>query len=54
MTDTQEEAILVNVEGLMIITLNRPEAMNAINGALAHGILNAVPRLGRFRCIRKH
>ena len=27
------------------LTLNRPEAMNAINGALSHGLLNAVREL---------
>lgn len=45
MSDT-EEAILVERRGrVMIITLNRPEAMNAINGALSHGLLNAVKEL---------
>lgn len=29
----------------MVITLNRPEAMNAINGALSHGLLDAVKEL---------
>ncbi len=29
----------------MIITLNRPDAMNAINGALSHGLWNAVQEL---------
>ena len=29
----------------MVITLNRPEAMNAINGALSNGLLNAVREL---------
>ena len=29
----------------MVITLNRPEAMNAINGALSHGLLEAVREL---------
>ncbi|MFT6436831.1 MAG: enoyl-CoA hydratase [Candidatus Azotimanducaceae bacterium] len=46
MADTQEEAILVERRGrVMIITLNRPEARNAINGALSHGLLNAVQEL---------
>ena len=30
---------------VMIITLNRPEAMNAINGDLSHGLWNAVQEL---------
>ena len=44
MTDAaQEQAVLVERrDRIMIITLNRPEAMNAINGALSHGLLNAV------------
>ena len=37
---TTEEAVLVERrDRVMIITLNRPEAMNAINGALSHGLL---------------
>lgn len=43
---TPEEAVLVERRGrIMVITLNRPEAMNAINGALSHGLLNAVKEL---------
>ena len=35
-----EEAVLTERRGrVMVITLNRPEAMNAINGALSHGLL---------------
>jgi enoyl-CoA hydratase len=47
MTETnKEEAVLVERRGrVMIITLNRPETMNAINGALSHGLLNAVKSL---------
>jgi len=42
----QEDAVLVERrDRIMIITLNRPEAMNAINGALSHGLLNAVKEL---------
>ncbi len=42
----QEDAILVERRGrVMIITLNRPQAMNAINGALSNGLLNAVREL---------
>ena len=43
---TTEDAVLVERrDRIMIITLNRPEAMNAINGALSHGLLNAVREL---------
>ncbi len=46
MSETSEEAVLVERrDRVMIITLNRPEAMNAINGALSHGLLNAVQEL---------
>ncbi len=42
----QEEAVLVERRGrVMVITLNRPDAMNAINGALSHGLLAAVREL---------
>lgn len=41
-----EDAVLVEKrDRVMIITLNRPDAMNAINGALSHGLLNAVREL---------
>ena len=43
---SEEEAVLVERrDRVMVITLNRPEAMNAINGALSHGLLNAVREL---------
>ncbi len=47
MSDTSaEEAVLVERrDRIMVITLNRPEAMNAINGALSHGLMNAVKEL---------
>lgn len=46
MSDSTEDAILVERRGrVMVITLNRPDAMNAINGALSHGLLNAVKEL---------
>lgn len=42
----QEEAVLVERRGrVMVIKLNRPDAMNAINGALSHGLLAAVREL---------
>ncbi len=46
MSEATEEAVLVERRGrVMIITLNRPQAMNAINGALSHGLLAAVKEL---------
>lgn len=43
---TSEQEVLVEKRGrVMIITLNRPEAMNAINGALSHGLMAAITDL---------
>ena len=43
---TEEDAVLVERRGrVMIITMNRPEARNAINGALANGVWDAVQEL---------
>lgn len=44
--ESTEQAVLIERRGrVMVITLNRPEAMNAINGALSNGLLNAVREL---------
>jgi enoyl-CoA hydratase len=46
MSAPSESAVLTERRGrVLLITLNRPEAMNAINGALAHGLLAAVGEL---------
>lgn len=43
---SEEQAVLVERRGrVMVITLNRPDAMNAINGELSHGLWNAVKEL---------
>jgi len=43
---SEENAILVERRNrVMIITLNRPDAMNAINGALSNGLWNAIQEL---------
>jgi|TARA_B110000977_G_scaffold2409_1_gene3244 enoyl-CoA hydratase len=43
---SEEQAILIERRNrVMIITLNRPEAMNAINGALSNGLWNAIKEL---------
>lgn len=40
------DAVLVDVaEGIAVITINRPEARNAINGAVASGIATAIGEL---------
>src|SRR6185503_11863317 len=40
------EAVLTEVQGrVLVITLNRPEAMNAINNDIAQGLLAAMSRL---------
>ena len=46
MSDATEDAVLVERrDRVMIITLNRPDAMNAINGALSNGLWNAIQEL---------
>ncbi len=41
-----EQAVLTERRGrVMVITLNRPEARNAINGALSHGLWDAVQEI---------
>ena len=45
MSDSEEAVLIERRDRVMIITLNRPEAMNAINGALSNGLLNAVREL---------
>lgn len=43
---SEEQAVLVERrDRVMIITLNRPDAMNAINGALSNGLWNAIREL---------
>ena len=42
----EEQAIIVERKGrVMVITLNRPDAMNAINGELSNGLWNAIKEL---------
>jgi enoyl-CoA hydratase len=42
----EQPAVLTEQRGrVLLITLNRPEAMNAINGALSHGLVEAVEQL---------
>ena len=44
--EQKDQAVLVERRGrVMIITLNRPEAMNAINGALSNGVWDAIQEL---------
>lgn len=43
---TEDSAVLVERRGrIMIITMNRPDARNAINGALSNGVWDAVTEL---------
>lgn len=44
--ETTQDAVLVETrDRVMLITLNRPEALNAINGALSHGLVAAIEQL---------
>lgn len=46
MADATNEAVLLETRGrVLLITLNRPEAKNAINGDLARGLWDAVEQL---------
>lgn len=46
MTAATEPAVLTERRGrVLVVTLNRPEAMNAINGALSHGVVDAMAEL---------
>lgn len=46
MTDASEQAVLVEQRGrVLLITLNRPEAMNAVNSALADALVGAIEQL---------
>ncbi len=46
MAEATNEAVLVETRGrVLLITLNRPEAKNAINGDLARGLWDAVEQL---------
>jgi len=44
--ETKESAVLTERRGpILIITLNRPDAMNSINGALSDGVVDAIETL---------
>ncbi len=44
--DGAAPAVLTEVrDGVLLVTLNRPEARNAVNGALAEGVAAAIERL---------
>ena len=48
MSETQENAVLVERrDRVLIITMNRPDARNAINNALSTGVWNAVQELNK-------
>ena len=52
-----EDAVLTEVDGgIAVITINRPEARNAVNGDVARGIATAVDlgenRILRHQCLR--
>ena len=40
-----DEVLLHEADGILIITINRPEAKNAVNAAVANGMAAAMDRL---------
>ena len=46
-----DEVLTTREGGVLVITLNRPEARNAVNGALAHGVAGALDELDGDRAI---
>ena len=45
-TDNSENAVLVEQrDRILVITINRPEARNAVNSAVSHGLADAMDRL---------
>ena len=42
---TDQPVIVSEADGIITITLNRPEAKNAVNKALAEGVSNALDKL---------
>src|SRR3954452_9177864 len=45
-TDNSENAVLVEQrDRILVITINRPEAKNAVNAAVSHGLAEAMDRL---------
>ncbi len=45
MSEESEAVIVERRDRILVITLNRPEARNAINGALSNGLWNAIAEL---------
>ena len=46
MTDNSEKVVLVEQrDRILIITINRPEARNAVNAAVSRGLADAMDRL---------
>ena len=49
---SEEAAVLTETRGkVLLITLNRPDAMNAVNGELAQGLADAVDELDNNPCL---
>jgi len=53
MSDAQTQEVLTEVDdGILVVTINRPEAKNAMNKAAAHGIAAAMDRLEADNSLR--
>ena len=45
MSETHNEVLVERSDGIMVITINRPEMRNAVNGAVSQGVCAAVDEL---------
>lgn len=52
MTETQAAVLTEERDGVLIITINRPEARNSVNGAVAQGLADAVSHLDASEDLR--
>ncbi len=52
MTETEQAVLTEERDGVLIITINRPDARNSVNGAVAQGLADAVAHLDASEDLR--
>ena len=52
MSETHNEVLVERSDGIMVITINRPEMRNAVNGAVSQGVCAAVDELDASDTLR--